>query len=126
MSADQNNAPLDIDPAYELVNHEVYVPVFFTKLAQDYGIKPTNALEAQQMLSMSAQLRELADHEEKQAAAVGNPMLNYAQQHLNSVSQAHGMAAVQLQDQQIEKAAAEKALDPAVAHAILSLQVSRQ
>ncbi len=122
----QNTAMLDIDPAYELVNHEVYAPVFFTKLATDYGIRPKNPQEAQQMLSMASQLRDSFEQEEKQAAAAGNPMLNLAHQHLNSVLASRGHAVTGLNESVIEKAAADKATEPALAHAILSLLARRE
>jgi len=120
----QNHAPVDNESAFNLVNTEVYVPVFFTKLANDYGIRPRNAAEVEQMLSMSAQLREQAELEEKQAAAAGNPLLNSAQQHLNSVLEARGARVSGFNDSIIKKAAAEKAVDPNIAHAILTLHLN--
>jgi hypothetical protein len=113
---------LDPDSAYALVHHRVYSPVFFSKLAQDYGINPGSEQEAMEMLTMAAQLREAHDQGQTKAASSGRTLLGAAHEHLNNALASEGYEVAQPDDQLVEKAAAEVALDPEIAHAVLSLQ----
>lgn len=113
---------LDPDSAYALVHHRVYTPVFFSKLASDYGIRPQSERQAMEMLQMAAQLREAHDNGQTKAAASGHDLLGAAHAHLNQVLANEGFAVGAPDDGLVEKAAAEVALDPEIAHAVLSLQ----
>jgi hypothetical protein len=113
---------LDPDTAYALVHHKVYSPVFFSKLAQDYGINPGSEQEAMEMLTMAAQLREAHDQGEVKQASAGNSILGMAHEHLNNALASEGFDVAHPDDGLVEKAAAEVALDPEIAHAVLSLQ----
>lgn len=44
--------------AASLLLQQVYAPVFFAKLASDYGIQPKNDEEAQLLLEVAAKLRD--------------------------------------------------------------------
>lgn len=109
---------LDPDTAYAVVHQRVYTPVFFQKLAANHGIRPETEKDAMDMLMMAAQLRESYDqNQEKQAATQGNA-LTAAKEHLGvALTEDTG----QILSQVIEKAAAERATDPELAHAVLSL-----
>lgn len=122
----QQAAPqlLNPDDAYALVHQRVYAPVFFTKLAQDFGIRPANAEEAQEMLIMAGQLRAADDQDRLKQAAVGTSKLAAARAHLQQALRSEGYQSDVSQDQQIEKAAAEVARQPDLAHAVLSLQAA--
>ena len=113
---------LDPDTAYALVHQRVYTPVFFQKLATDHGIRPETEKDAMDMLMMAAQLRESYDqNQEKQAATQGNA-LTAAKEHLGIALVEDGIDPGQTSPQVIEKAAMERATDPELAHAVLSLQ----
>jgi hypothetical protein len=122
----QQAAPqlLNPDDAYALVHQRVYAPVFFTKLAQDFGIRPANAEEAQEMLIMAGQLRAADDQDRLKQAAAGTSKLAAARAHLQQALRSEGFQTDASQDQLIEKAAMEVAYQPDVAHAVLSLQAA--
>lgn len=121
-----NNQPqmMDADAAYALVHQNVYAPVFFTKLANDYGIRPESAEAAQKMLTMAAQLREGHEQQQIKQASQGGSLLDAAQQHLNAAMAQEGFNVYDGNDQLIEKAAHELAFDPEIAAAVLSLQAN--
>lgn len=114
---------LDHDVAYAHVHQQVYQPVFFEKLAQDYGIKPRNDQECVQMLTMAAQLRDAHEAVEKQAS---HSSLTSAQSHLDQQLQAMGLQPASNGVDQIarrtKEAAAQASFDPQLAQAVLSLQ----
>lgn len=114
---------LDPDTAYNLVHQRVYAPVFFTKLAQDYGIRPANADEATEMLNMAAQLRVADDQDRQKQAAAGNK-LAAARNHLQNALRSEGYQVDVQPDQVVEKAASEVARQADLAHAVLSLQAA--
>lgn len=124
MSETNNNELqlMDPDSAYALVHHKVYSPVFFSKLASDYGIKPGSEQEAYEMMNMAAQLREAHEQGQTKAAGQGSSLLKAAHEHLNNALASEGFDVSQPDDGLVEKAAAEVACDPDVAHAILSMQ----
>lgn len=120
----QQPKPLDPDVAYGLVHREVYSPVFFTKLATDFGIRPESEQNALDMLTMAAQLREAHDQRtEKQGTALDG-MLAAAQEHLGGALAQEGISTSQPASGAIDKAAGECATRPNIAHAILSLQAA--
>ena len=122
------NAPsiMDSDTAYSVVQNRIHAPVFFTKLARDYGIAPATPDEAATMLEMAAQIRAASDATEKQAAANQQSPLAGAQAHLNSQLQRMGMTHIANpgMQNQVKQAAVQAAFDPEIAHAILSLQTA--
>ena len=115
---------MDPDTAYGVVYQNVYAPAFFEKLAGTYNIAPSNDQEALEMLTMASQLRQAHDANEKQAAAQGTSLLGQAQAHLNSQLSGLGYnPQEQAVQHQIKQAADRGATDPALAHAILSMQI---
>jgi hypothetical protein len=61
------------DAAYDFLYGQIHAPVFFTKLAQDYGIVPQNEAEAMRLLEMGADLFAAEQqNQEKQASARGS------------------------------------------------------
>ena len=122
MSDQQTQQPpsmLDPDTAYAVVHQRVYTPVFFQKLAANHGIRPETEKDAMDMLMMAAQLRESYDQDQEKQAATQNSALTAAKEHLGiALTEDAG----QISPQVIEKAATERAMDPELAHAVLSLQ----
>lgn len=114
---------IDPDTAYSVVHQRVYAPVFFEKLAADYGIRPQSQEDAYEMLTMAAQIRIAHDTQQKQAAVQQNP-LAAAKAHLNNQLTKMGfdMRGANQAPQRIKQAAVQASFDPEVAHAILSMQ----
>lgn len=117
-------AVMDPDAAYAVVHQRVYAPVFFEKLAQDYGIRPKTESEAMEMLSMAGQLRAAHDDELEKQANAGDPVLTGAKAHLQSQLTARGYNTPQfdVNQQLVKQAAAQASFDPDLARAVLSLQ----
>jgi hypothetical protein len=113
---------LDPDTAYATVHQRVYTPVFFQKLARDFGLKPETEKDAMDMLMMAAQLRESYDQQQEKQGSAQSGTLAAAKQHLGMTLAEDGTTPGQLSPQVIEKAATERAADPELAHAVLSLQ----
>lgn len=44
--------------AYDLLVQNIYAPVFFEKLSNDYGIKPANRQEASELLNLAGKLEQ--------------------------------------------------------------------
>lgn len=116
---------MDPDAAYDVVHQRVYAPVFFQKLANDFGIVPADQQEAMAMLSMAAQMRAAHNRQQEKQAAQRPSMLASMQAHLNAQLQSMGMgdiAVAPMQQQQTKAAAAQASFDPEIAHAIMSMQ----
>lgn len=114
---------MDQDSAYALVHQQVYTPVFFSKLASDYGIRPQNREEAETMLVMAERMRQAHEQEATKVAQAGNPLLKAAFDHLNNALEADGYEVNDERNEAlVEKAAGEVAGNPQIAHAILSMQ----
>lgn len=126
MVTNQPQAPqiMDPDTAYATVHNRVYAPVFFEKLANDYGIRPKTQQDAVRMLTMAGQLRQAHDAAEKQAAAKRDP-LAAAEAHLNKKLEKMGFAvpkANAINPNRVKQAAAQASFDPELASAILSME----
>jgi len=113
---------LDPDTAYAAVHQRVYAPVFFNKLASDYGIRPETEKDAMDMLVMAARLRLSYDQEQEKQGSAQSGMLAAAREHLGIATAEDAYAPGQVSAQVIEKAAEDRAADPELAHAVLSLQ----
>lgn len=118
----QPTSMLDPDTAYAVVHQRVYTPIFFQKLAADHGIRPETEKDAMDMLMMAAQLRESYDQNQTKQAGAQNSALAAAKEHLGLALVEDGIDPNQTSPQVIEKAATERAMDPELAHAVLSLQ----
>lgn len=116
-STDQ--AVLDADTAFSIVHQQVYSPVFFNKLAADYGIRPETPQNAFEILRMAERLRQSYEENQVKTASTQSAWLQAAGQHLGvAVDDSDN----QVMDATIEKVAAECASDPTLATAVLSMQ----
>lgn len=122
----QTAQPLDHTEAYNAVHHGIYAPVFFQKLANDYGIQPRNIEEAEQMLNMAASLRAAHDQRQMKAAASQGSILDVAEQHLKEALAREGFQFAPTVEQEIQKTAGNVAADPGMAAALLSLIIHNQ
>lgn len=71
--------------AYDHMIQNVYAPVFFNKLAADYGLRPTTEQEARELLVLAGKLEQLErEHQTKQAQERTNVVTN-AHQYLDQL-----------------------------------------
>lgn len=83
------------DQARDVLLSEVYHPVFFHKLAADYGISPTSQEEAEDLVAMAAKLRLAAQAEQRQKSAKASSYIKEANQALDQVLTQHYGATLQ-------------------------------
>lgn len=110
--------------AYQFVHENLYQPVFFTKLANLYGVQPQTAEEANELLAMADQLRSAHDQQEvKQAAAQGS-LVSEAAGQLNQQLESYGFQRPGAGEEAQIKEASQAVLQqqPDLAQAILDLQ----
>jgi len=116
--------------AYAVVHSEVYAPVFFNKLAADYGIVPVSDAECRKLMTMATKVRTIHDaNQEKQAATKVSSrqmFLKAAENHLDQVLHQAGVSPPQVSGtdatkEAIKTAAIETALNPTIAAAVLQL-----
>ena len=113
---------MDPAEAYGLVHQRVYAPVFFTKLAEDYGISPQTEEEAMDLLERAGQLRVAFNEQQKTASVDQTSVVKAAGQHLDSVMKQAGYPVDDVAQRRVKQAAQEVSMDPALAHAVISLQ----
>ena len=117
--ADQALTP---QQAYDVLFGHVHLPVFFEKLAQDYGIVPENETEAQQLLEIGSKLRAAHTDELTKSATADNEFLGYANQQLDGSPEQPGYAADGDYDHAVKEVSAQLAQDPTLHHAVLTYQ----
>lgn len=71
--------------AYDHLHTNVYQPVFFNKLANEYDIRPRNAQDAERLLGMAGKLRVAYDNGVAKQASYGNDLLAAAEQTLDGL-----------------------------------------
>ena len=113
-----------VDPqqAYDVLFGNVHMPVFFEKLAQDYGVVPQNEQEAQQLLEMGAKLRVAHSEELVKSGSHENSFLGAANSHLDETLGAAGVDDAAAQEGAIMEVSAALAQDPTLQQAVLSYQ----
>jgi len=107
-----------IQAAFDEVTNQVYAPVFFEKLAQEYGMIPETQEEAVQMLVQAAHVKAAALQQiEKEPKQLGNTLLKTANQVL-------GLDSYEEKDENlIGQAASELLKNEKLASAVKSLCV---
>lgn len=114
------------DAAYDFLYGQVHSPVFFNKLAQDYGIVPANDTEATRLLEMGAELFAVEQQEQQKQASVQGSFIteahNSLQVLLGKQASARGVN-TQANDRLVKQAAAELTKNPYVRAAALSYQL---
>lgn len=113
------------DQANAVLVSTVQLPVFFEKLASDWGLAPQSDDEAIAYLKMAADLRLATTGQQEKVASNRLSIIQRAQQELGgAVHGAQHQKTASTVDQQIKSAAQIIAKDPKVAQAILSLSAS--
>lgn len=107
------------EEAHAYLTREIFVPVFFQKLAEEYGVRPTSEADATRLLGMSAKMAEARERDLVKQAETHNGFLADADAGLDRVLGAYGYAPVQsAEEDQIKEAAAQLAAVPDVQLAV--------
>jgi hypothetical protein len=100
----------------------VYAPVFFAKLASDYGIVPQTEAECQELLEAAAMLRPYDDQAQQEKKASASSLVSEAVDGLKSALSGQGRQTPPSTYQRLTKnAAAELAENPVIQEAALAL-----
>ncbi len=109
---------------YNVLMQNIFAPVFFEKLAQDYGIRPSTEAEATELLAMAGKLQQIEDaYTTKQA----NERSSYIHQLSRSLDQHLGLKSASASpndysDQEIIDTAKQLAKTDTIKNAALSFQ----
>lgn len=111
--------------AYNALYNELHAPVFFHKLANDYGIVPNGPEETAELLQLGGKLRALYNVKQAAAASPGTQLLKRANAHLDKLLQDAGVGgATPSVDHEVKAAAAQVALNPKHVRDILTLHAA--
>jgi hypothetical protein len=120
--AQQQLAP---EQAYQTLYQRLHAPVFFKKLASDYGIVPQTEQEALDLLSLGGSLRQAYEADQaKQASAAPRGQSRFSN-FVGEITDVTGQSSV-ANERLIKAAAAEAAQDPLFAQCVLTLKAARQ
>lgn len=119
-----DNNQMTYSDAESLLLNQIYAPVFFEKLATDYGIRPSSEGEAIEILRLAGRLQQLdAMHQVKEASSRSS-IISLATQSLDTImggmglpAQANGYA-----EAEIKEAASQLAQVPHIRNAALLYQ----
>lgn len=89
---------LSFEQAQTTLFEEVYAPVFFAKLAQDYGIAPQSIEERDALIQAAANLNLAKAHEETQKKASHSSLVLEATEGLNNIMQERGLTSYKQAD----------------------------
>jgi hypothetical protein len=116
----------DPGAAYDFLYSQIHAPVFFNKLAQDYGIVPQNEAEAGQLLEMAAEIFQAGQQAQQKQASAQGTFLDGAHQSLRMLLGKQASARdvrAPANDRLVKQAAAELTRNPYVRAAALSYQL---
>lgn len=115
--------------AHSLLVNQIYAPVFFEKLAADYGIQPSNEQEAQELMTLAGKLQQLDEVQRAKAASSRSTIVSAANQGLDKVLNGMGVQTSSnnsYAEAEIKEAAAQLAQIPQVRDAALLYQDALQ
>lgn len=115
----QNTLPQFPQAAHQKLIQKVYAPVFFEKLANDWGIEASSPEEQGQLLELAGILRQTTEVETVKQATAGNSFLTEATESLKGVLNAHGYNHPTAIASVVKQAAAEMSADQEVQQATL-------
>ncbi len=112
--------------AFSTLYNELHAPVFFHKLASDFGIAPQNADETADLLALGGKLRYYYLAKQAEQASAGTSLLKRANAHLDKLLTGAGVtpAPSAVLEREVKAAAARVAANPTYASAILTLQTA--
>jgi hypothetical protein len=114
------------DQAYDFLYQQIHAPVFFTKLAQDYGIVPRDEAEAGRLLAMAADLFAAEQQDREKRAGLQGSFIGEAHDSLQRLLGKQADARnpdAPANDRLVKAAAAELTRDPHVRAAALAYQM---
>ena len=117
MSQSQQVPEMTPEQAQGVLFENVHAPVFFNKLAEDYGVVPQNEQEARQLLDLSDKLRVAQAQEQTKSASQRNEFLDAASAELDRA--VYGEAP---QTDSVKQAIQQMAADPILKEASLTYQ----
>lgn len=106
--------------AHNLITQQVWLPVFFEKLAAEYGVQPQSEADVTHLLELGAQLRE------KQAAVAehGNPLFKQALDAIGGGQQSYAANAA-AEAELLKEASAYTSQNEHLARAVLALSLQQ-
>lgn len=110
--------------SYAQIVDKVWGPVFFRKLASDYGVTPQTEEQAQKLVMMAERLRHAHSLEQQKQASASTSLLDRAATSLNSLLEDNGVPVHDTEVQNATKQAAANLLasDPTLKNAALLYQ----
>lgn len=106
--------------AHNLITQQVWLPVFFEKLAADFGVQPQSEADVTHLLQLGAELRE------KQAAVneYGNPLFKQALDAIGGGQQSNTVNTA-AEAELLKEASAYTAQNEHLARAVLALSLQQ-
>lgn len=118
-----NTNQMTYQDAYDLLVTNVYAPVFFHKLATDYGINASTEDEAREFLALAGKLGRLNEVAEVKQASERASFVSQASSSIDRLLGDVGLAQPNPQvENEIKQAAAELAANPYIRNAALLYQ----
>lgn len=117
-------ANMTYQDSHQTLVREVYAPVFFNKLAQDWGIAPQSEKEALDLLALSGELEQLEQISNSKTANTQAEFISSARQRLGGLLKSAGIDSVSTgySDAEIKEAAHTVAQNPQIRDAALLFQ----
>ncbi len=103
--------------AYDTLVDNIHAPIFFAKLASDYGIKPATAEQAEGMLKLAGKLRNANEFNTMKAASSHSNIVSDANDHLDKLLASYGYDAPNEFDSQVKEAAVDALKQPQIKEA---------
>jgi hypothetical protein len=107
--------------AHNLITQQVWLPVFFEKLAAEYGVQPQSEADVTHLLELGSQLR---DHQAA-ATAQGNPLFKQALAAIGGDVQQNHAVNVAAEAELLKEASAYTAQNEHLARAVLALSLQQ-
>ena len=110
--------------AQDLLVSQIYAPVFFHKLATEYGIQPTTEAEAQECLTLAHKLQQLDEANQLKQANDRTNLVSTASKSLDGILAKSGLDNPQTKQVEagIKSASETLAKDPKIRNAALLYQ----
>ena len=103
----EQNAQMTYQDAEATLISEVFTPVFFDKLANDFGIRPTNEDEAREMLVLAGKLEHLYEVQQTKEASKRASVVHAASKSLDEVLKQAGINTYEAEDNEVKEAASQ-------------------
>jgi hypothetical protein len=116
------NNQMSYADAENMLMSNIYAPVFFEKLATDYGIRPSNEAEALELLRLAGKLQHLDALNESKQANDRSSTISAASKSLDGLLGDMGVQNSGYVDAEVKEAAVQLAKLPQIRNAALIYQ----